>query len=117
MISEDMLHKMSAGGCVALHYGIESGNDYVLEKIHKNITLSLAEHAIRLAHETGILVCLYIMLGHYCDTLEYMNDTIEFVKRMAEEYKADISINFNTPYPGTWQFTNIRKIRYETYFK
>ena len=110
VISKDMLQSMSKGGCVANHYGIESGNDYVLEKIHKNITLTQAEYAIKLAHEAGLLVCIYIMLGHYCDTLEYMNDTIEFVRRMAEQYCADVSINFNTPYPGTWQYTHMEKL-------
>lgn len=110
VISKEMLHKMSQGGCIAIHYGIESGSDYVLEKIHKNITLSQAENAIMLAHDSGILVCLYLMLGHYCDTQEYMQDTIDFVKRMAEEYRADVSINYNTPYPGTWQYTHMDRL-------
>lgn len=110
VVSKDMLQNMSNGGCTTIHFGIESGNDYVLEKIHKNITLAQAENAIKLAHEAGLLVCIYIILGHYCDTLESMNNTIEFVKRMAEEYSVDASINFNTPYPGTWQYTHMEKL-------
>ena len=34
----------------------------------------------------------------------------EFLNRMHHEYGADIFATFNTPFPGTWQCSNMNKL-------
>ncbi|NMB33134.1 MAG: hypothetical protein GX992_02680 [Clostridium sp.] len=45
-------------------------------------------------------------IGHFCETKETMEETLDLIKKMYLKYKADIALFFNTQYPRTWQFTH-----------
>lgn len=110
IMTEELIDHMASSRCEAVHFGIESGNQEVLDKIQKGIDLVYAERIISYMYKKKVIPLLSFMLGHYCDTVETMNDTLSFIKRMYSEYKADISVYFNTPFPGTWQHTNKDKL-------
>lgn len=106
-MNQSLLEKMAKAGCVSIQYGIESGNQTVLDKIRKNINLEYAKDIIKITNELGMEVCLSFMLGHYCDTKETMNDTFLFIREVCTRFSnIKIGIGFNTPFPGTWQFSN-----------
>lgn len=53
LMTTGLLKRLGAGGCVALYYGVESGNDRVLEQIHKGFT---AEQAARTIQESTLYI-------------------------------------------------------------
>jgi len=97
-VDRDMLKEMRSAGWWMICYGVESGNDKVLEMNRKEATVEQAKQAVKWAKEAGLKVWGYFMLGMYGDTKETMQDTI----RLSLSLPCDI-VNFaiSAPYPGT----------------
>jgi len=110
VMNEDLIEKMAKSGCVMIQYGIESGSQDVLDKIEKGMELNKAREVIDFTYRNNIIPCLSFMVGHYCDTIETMEETHLFMKEMFHKYKAEMMLSFNTPFPGTWQYINRDKL-------
>lgn len=106
-VNEEFLKKMKQAGCRYIGYGIESGNQDILNGIPKGITLSQIREAIRLTKKVGgIIVSGYFMFGLIGETEETMQQTIDFAK----ELDMDIaSFTIAVPYPGTRLETMIKQ--------
>jgi len=94
----ELLKLMKRSGCWQINYGIESGNQAILDFMKKGITLDQVEKAVKLTRKAGILSKGYFILGFPHETVETLNDTIEFAKRVPLN---DISAFMLTPYPGS----------------
>lgn len=103
-ISEEMVEEMVKSNCVGIAFGVESGHQEVLRKIRKNITLDKVEKVVKMTFKANIYTSLNFMLGHYCDTVETMRATSDYIKYMYEKYNVGIFLTFNTPFPGTYQY-------------
>lgn len=101
-----LIKEMAERGCQRLQYGIESGNQEVLDKIYKHLDLSVVEDLIAYSISCGLRIATSFILGHYCDTKETMNDTLELMRRLKERHGKSIEIfySYNTPFPGTYQY-------------
>lgn len=110
VVTEEMIHKMADSNCIGVAFGVESGSQEILNKIHKNIDLLHTEYVVDLMYKYHIYTSLNFMLGHYCDTKETMNMTYEFIRKMYDKYGVGIFTTFNTPFPGTWQRVNLEKV-------
>lgn len=111
VITEEMIDVMYEHGCNSIQFGIESGSQEVLNKIRKNIDLDKARRIIQYAAKYKMTIFLSFMLGHYCDTIETMEQTIEFMNEMKRENpNLGFGIAFNTPFPGTWQYEHAEEI-------
>lgn len=104
VMDTETIDAISENGCLAIHFGVESGSQEVLNKIQKKIILVKAIKLIKYAASKDMLVCCYFMLGHYCDTLETMEKTCDLIKELVENFKVDATLHYNTPYPGTFQY-------------
>ena len=103
----ELLKKMKKAGCIHIAYGVESGNQTVLNKIPKNVTLDQIRAGVRLTKKVGIpSVSGFFMLGLIGDTKKTMEDTIKFAKSLDLD---KVSISLTTPYPGTRLFEEIKK--------
>jgi radical SAM superfamily enzyme YgiQ (UPF0313 family) len=105
-VNENFLMKLKKAGCNYVAYGIESGNQEVLNKIPKCITLDQIREAVKLTKEVGIPVSGFFMFGLFGDTKETMQQTINFAKEVDLDMAA---WNLATPYPGTKMFEEIKK--------
>jgi radical SAM superfamily enzyme YgiQ (UPF0313 family) len=102
---------MYAAGCRRIHYGIESGNQEILQRISKGIKLEQVRDAVRWAKEAGIKAKGYFMLGLPGDTEETMQQTID----LAVELDLDEAMfSLTTPFPGTRLWDELVKKRPET---
>lgn len=110
VITEEMVKGLEESNCVGVAYGVESGSQYVLDKINKKIDLVNVEYVVDLMYKYGIYTSLNFMLGHYCDTVETMEMTYMFIKKLFNKYGVGIFTTFNTPFPGTWQRTRMDKL-------
>jgi anaerobic magnesium-protoporphyrin IX monomethyl ester cyclase len=77
-----LLVKMKKAGCYKLFFGIESGNQKVLNEIRKGITLVQVVNAVNWAKKAGLEVWGAFMIGLPGETEKSMQDTIDFAKKL-----------------------------------
>ncbi len=97
-ITEDLLGEMKDAGCWQIGIGVESGNQNVLNFIKKGINLEQVRNAIKWSHKIGIYVKGFFMIGHPIDTMETIDETINFAKSVP---LTDVVVTIATPIPGT----------------
>jgi anaerobic magnesium-protoporphyrin IX monomethyl ester cyclase len=98
----ELFELMKESGCKRVGFGVESGNQAVLDSIKKRQTLDDVRRAFKEARAAGLQTMGFFIFGLPADTEETMEDTIRF----ALELDPDMA-NFMiaAPYPGTelWQ--------------
>jgi anaerobic magnesium-protoporphyrin IX monomethyl ester cyclase len=85
-VDRELLEEMKAAGCRRIYFGIESGVDSILKRIHKGITLSGAEEVIRLCRELGIQTLGFFLVGAPGETQATFRKTLDFAKRLDLDY-------------------------------
>lgn len=110
-----LLKDLKEAGCSRIQFGIESGNQEVLNKIRKGLVLSRAYELIELTVREGIPVAASFIFGHYCDTLETMEDTLRMMKMLRNKYghMFHTAHALNTPFPGTYQYEHLEELGME----
>ncbi|TKJ17312.1 hypothetical protein CEE44_02130 [Candidatus Woesearchaeota archaeon B3_Woes] len=104
-IDFETLKKLKKAGFYLISYGLESGNQKVLDANRRNITLEEMRRAVILTHKAGIRTLGFFMMGILGETLESAEDTIKFAISIPLDY-AQVTIAM--PYPGT-EFYEIAK--------
>jgi len=101
-IDKELAKIMFDAGCRSIQFGVESGNQAVLNSIKKGITLNQVEKAVMGAYKAGIpnIVCTF-MIGHPEDTRDTIQDTVEFALRLHEIGVTITPFTVLTPLPGT----------------
>jgi radical SAM superfamily enzyme YgiQ (UPF0313 family) len=97
-IDEEMISGLKKAGCERISFGVESGVQRILNRIKKGITLQQAETAFYLARKYKIISLADFMIGHPDETVEDIEETIQFAKRLKPDYT---QFSVTTPYPGT----------------
>jgi anaerobic magnesium-protoporphyrin IX monomethyl ester cyclase len=94
----ELFHLMKQAGCKRVGFGVESGNQAVLDSIKKHQTLDDVRRAFKEAKAAGLQTMGFFIFGLPADTEQTMDDTIRF----ALELDPDLA-NFMiaAPYPGT----------------
>ncbi len=106
LANADIYKLMKKAGFVTISIGIESGNDEILKKISKGITVRESIEAIKAIKEAGILVQALYMIGNIGETEETIMDTINFAKEYNPQFENGQRVGYNVfqyalPYPGT----------------
>lgn len=97
-VTPDSLRKMREAGCTGVLYGVESGNQHILDKVKKKITLEKIKEAVKMAQDAGISVFASMIIGLPGETKETMEQSVRF----ASEIKADFwGFHVLAPFPGT----------------
>lgn len=98
LVEPDVLRAMRAAGCWHVSYGVESGNQGVLDGIRKGFEVAQVKQAFRWTREAGLEARGTFILGMPGDTWDTMMQTID----LAIEARADYAqFQYLTPYPGT----------------
>lgn len=105
-VNLEILKKMKRAGCWQVIYGIEAGDQRMLDIIKKGVTVEQNEIGIRLAKKAGLNVRATFVFGLPGETLETIKKTVDFAKRM----NLDV-VNFFTVilFPGNELYTIARK--------
>ncbi|MFH1562569.1 MAG: radical SAM protein [Nitrospirota bacterium] len=97
-----VLRKIKEAGCWMIGYGVESGNQQILDSVKKGTTLSQTRNAIQWAKEAGLEVTGHCILGLPGETEETILQTIDFTLKLdldfAQYYCA-------VPFPGSELYT------------
>ncbi len=109
-IDFELLKLMKVAGCVSIQFGVESGNQKVLDSIYKEISLEQVEKAVKLAKKNGIkdIICSFI-IGHPEDTEDTIVDTVEFANRLKKLGATTIPVSMLIPFPGSDVWTNRKR--------
>jgi anaerobic magnesium-protoporphyrin IX monomethyl ester cyclase len=100
-MNETVLEAMAKAGCWQVDYGIESGNQVILNGITKGQTLDMVRRIVGITHKAGIGARGFFMLGLPGETEATMNDTIRFAKSLSLRSAV---FHITTPFPGTELF-------------
>ncbi len=97
-VDEDLLRTMKAAGCYQIQYGVESGNQEILNRAARNTTIEQIKEGFRLTKKAGLEVHGYFMVGLPGETKETIKDTI----RLAKEISPDlVGFTLAVPFPGS----------------
>lgn len=94
----DMLKLMRAAGCWQISYGIESGNQRLLDFMKKGTNLAQIRKTIHLTEAAGIGTRAFFMLGIPTETQYESQQTIDFAKELNAEWT---QFTLTVPFPGT----------------
>lgn len=99
-VDYDLLKIMSESGCKKITFGIESGNNEILKKIKKAITIEQAIKAVKDAKRAKIryVECDFMIGSHIDETLETVNDTTKLIYKLMPDF---LSLAIMCPFPGT----------------
>ncbi len=100
LVDERLIALMKKAGCVAVNVGIESGNNQMLKKIRKTITVEKAISATNVIHDQGLDVSAFFMVGFPEETEETLSDTMKAMGKI----NGHLIYSIFTPYPGTEAF-------------
>ena len=105
MVDLEFFKLAKKAGLWQVGFGIESGDQNILDRVGKGITLYETEKAVRLAKKSGIDTFGFFILGMSDETKESMRKTIDFAKKLPLDLaKFDICI----PYPGTPYYEELK---------
>ncbi len=97
-LSYETLKTLKDAGLRLLMVGYESGNQEILDRARKGITIEQARQFTRHCHELGIKIHGTFILGLPGET----HDTIEQTIRFAQELDVfSVQVSLAAPYPGT----------------
>ena len=92
------LRKMRRAGIRWICFGVESGNQAILDRMHKNITLDQIRAAFDMARAADLYVAGNFMIGHIGETRPTAMDTIRLACQLKQDYT---SFAIAIPFPGT----------------
>lgn len=98
LVDSDLLKLAKKAGFWMIFYGVESGNQKVLDTIKKNLRLEELERAFRLTKKAGIKTYASFMVGNPGDNRDTVQDTINFAKKIDPDY---YGFAIAMPYPGS----------------
>jgi radical SAM superfamily enzyme YgiQ (UPF0313 family) len=96
-VSKRLLEKMKEAGCLMLCFGIESGNQEILNTIKKKTTIEEIQKAMNLCIEVGMGAMGSYILGLPGESHETVKKTLEFAAGLNPVY----GFHILAPFPGT----------------
>ena len=101
----ETLRELRDGGLRLLLVGFESGNQQILDRARKGLSLETARAFMKNCHRLGIRVHGTFILGLPIETRETVEETIRFAEEL-DPFSIQVSIA--APYPGTELYRDAR---------
>ncbi|MCX5702956.1 MAG: radical SAM protein, partial [Candidatus Omnitrophica bacterium] len=106
LVEDEVISLMKKAGCFLIQIGIESGNNEILKKMRKGITIEEAYAAARTVKKYGIHLQAFFIIGFPQETEESLNDTVTAMKKISCDV---LTYSIFTPYPGTEAFKSCKE--------
>jgi len=98
----NLLKKMKKAGCQSVFFGIESGDQFVLDNIiDKNLKLKDVIKVAKFCKEIGLKTGAFYIIGFPGEKKENMEKTVELALRLKREFDVGMHLFFATPSYGT----------------
>ncbi len=106
VFDKELLRLMRRAGCVSVAFGVEFGNQRVLDIVSKGFKLDQIKPGVAAIRETGLRSKGFFMIGHPVETPETVEDTIRLANTCGVNYAV---FSLVTPFPGTELFRYCEK--------
>jgi radical SAM superfamily enzyme YgiQ (UPF0313 family) len=100
-ISPEIVETMARAGCQAICFGVESGNQEVLDLVKKSSSLAKVKDAMRMSRAAGITALASFIIGLPGETEETLRKTVEFAESLRDEFGSLYGFHILAPFPGT----------------
>lgn len=98
LVTKKMLQEMKEAGCTLVSYGIESGDQNILDFAHKNLTTEQSIAAVKMTKKSGIETLSYMIIGLPGENWDTIKKTIALAAKLDSDYT---QFSLATPFPGT----------------
>jgi anaerobic magnesium-protoporphyrin IX monomethyl ester cyclase len=103
-VTREDLVLFKKAGCHYMKFGVESGDQAILDRMNKGVQVEQIRETFRYCHEIGINTHAHFMIGCPGDTKETIQKTVDFAKEIDP---TTATFGMLTPYPGTPLFDEI----------
>jgi radical SAM superfamily enzyme YgiQ (UPF0313 family) len=97
-VDDGILRLMKKAGCHLVGFGIESGNQEILDNARKQLDLKRVKEVVRMAKLNKLITYGFFIIGLPGETTETIRQTIDFAKQLPLDRAW---FNILVPYPGT----------------
>ncbi|MEK7281805.1 MAG: radical SAM protein, partial [Chloroflexota bacterium] len=108
-VDQEFMELAREAGCYSITFGVESGDQAILDNVGKGIKLDEVRRAFRWAREAGMETLAYFMIGLPGETEESMGRTIDFARELEPTYA---KVGILLPLPGTPLFSSFDESGY-----
>lgn len=105
-IDDSLLKELKKSGCSTISYGVESGNQQILDNIMKETTLAKIEEAFMKTEKNSINILGFFMIGNRGETPETIRQTIDFAKKLNPLFA---TFGVLHPYPATADYIEAKE--------
>jgi radical SAM superfamily enzyme YgiQ (UPF0313 family) len=106
----ELLQLLRKSGCYELAMGLESYHPEMLKAIKKGYKLEQIDQGIENLLKVGIVPGLNMMIGHPSESLETLQATESFLRRISPKQVKLIGVQYLRPLPGTPVSSEIEKL-------
>ncbi len=97
-IDDERAQLMRKAGCWVVAFGIEHGDQTMLDNMKKNATVQQAKDAVACCKRNGLRVHAFMVIGLPWETWETLETTYAFLRELDPDF---FDFNLATPLPGT----------------
>ena len=97
-VDRETLQIMKDTGCDGISFGVESGNQAMLDRIKKKITLDQVRRAVGFCKDVGLVVHCSFIVGLPGETPETLRDSEAFAESLENVF---YGYHLLAPFPGT----------------
>jgi anaerobic magnesium-protoporphyrin IX monomethyl ester cyclase len=97
-IDDQLVNIMKKAGCRKISFGLESGDQHILDLMRKKINLADSRKAVQTVIKAGIPVHGSFMIGNVGETEKSIKESIKFAKSLNLD---NATFFITTPFPGT----------------
>lgn len=101
--TEEVYDRLADSGCSMMAWGIESGSQYILDRMNKKAKVEDNLNVITWAKKYGITARAFFIIGFPGETKESLEETKRFIERSEPD---QVFVSSFVPYPGTDVWNN-----------
>jgi radical SAM superfamily enzyme YgiQ (UPF0313 family) len=98
LIGPELLEKARLANFWMIYYGVENGNEDMLKRMKKRISVEAIERAFRLTRDAGLCTYASFMIGNPGETGETVEDSLALAGRIAPDFGG---FAIAAPFPGS----------------
>ena len=97
-LNGEVLRAMKDSGCWLISFGVESGNQEILDEMKKGITKDQVRQAVNLCKIEGVSTSVYFLIGTPWESEETFRETVDFAKQLEPDF---VEFFYAYPFEGT----------------
>jgi radical SAM superfamily enzyme YgiQ (UPF0313 family) len=105
-LDEERAERMRRAGCWVVAFGVESGDQAILDKMRKGVRVERAREAVATCKRHGLRTLAFFVIGTPWETRQTLARTLEFVRELDTDF---FDFNIAYPLPGTEMYALVER--------